>query len=454
MEAHLPNLPSEVAIPYTPWVNRNLRVGQAFVHHSTADIRVVLAGRQSGKSMTGIAEISHWAMSAPNQILWWVTASLKTKDKAWRDLKAHIPKDIVAKTHEVDLRIELGNGSIIKIRSAEAPESFVSESLDGVVCDEFGQWKPGIWYQGLMPMFGTKKMRALFIGTPRGKNWAHDLYKRGRAADGSALAFPVVFAEEVALPSGPVKVETTYQSFRWTSYDSPYANLAVLEEARRSTPKDIFAQEYMAEALDNSSGVFSKVRERVMFQPAQADQYTVVGADFARKRDYSCFIPMNSRRQAISVVRTQEDWPVQQQRLAHLAISNNFARIVGDEASPGDPVIQGLRVAGLQVEGVNTNGSLKRTLIEGLRLAFEQGTISIPNDETLIDELESYEYEVLPSGQLHYGAPSGKHDDTVIALALALWGQRASIYAYADPGHQTSSYMGRSSSGSYLRRAG
>lgn len=441
-----------LTISYVPWVNRDLRVGQAYVHHSTADIRVVLAGRQSGKSMTGIAEISQWAMSAPNQILWWVTASLKTKDKAWRDLKSHIPKDIVTKTNEVDLRIELGNGSMIRIRSAEAPESFVSESLDGVVCDEFGQWKPDIWYRGLMPMFGTKKMRALFIGTPRGKNWGFDLYKRGRHADGSALDSPVVFSEEVSIPGGEtVKVETTYQSFRWTSYDSPYANLAVLEEARRSTPKDIFAQEYMAEALDNSSGVFSKVRERVVYQPVQADQFTVVGADFARKRDYSCFIPMNSRRQAITVHRSQDDWPVQKATLARIAIANNFARIIGDEASVGDPVIQELRQSGLSVEGVNTNGPLKRTIIEGLRLAFEQGTISIPNDETLIDELESYEYEVLPSGQLHYGAPSGKHDDTVIALGLALWGQRASMYAYVDQ-QQTSSYLRRGGS-SYMRRA-
>ena len=61
---------------------------------------------------------------------------------------------------------------------------------------------------------------------------------------------------------------------------------------------------------------------------------------------------------------------------------------------------------------------MKETIITNLRLAFENSTIGIPDDQVLIDELEAYEYEILPSGRLSYGAPEGKHDDTVIALAL------------------------------------
>jgi len=36
-------------------------------------------------------------------------------------------------------------------------------------------------------------------------------------------------------------------------------------------------------------------------------------------------------------------------------------------------------------------------------------------------ELESFTYDILGSGLIHYGAPEGLHDDTVIALALAAW---------------------------------
>jgi len=39
----------------------------------------------------------------------------------------------------------------------------------------------------------------------------------------------------------------------------------------------------------------------------------------------------------------------------------------------------------------------------------------------LIDELEAFEYSVTENGNVRTGAPSGYHDDTVIALALAAW---------------------------------
>jgi hypothetical protein len=54
----------------------------------------------------------------------------------------------------------------------------------------------------------------------------------------------------------------------------------------------------------------------------------------------------------------------------------------------------------------------------------EQRRIAIPSEDLwpeLIDELESFQYSVLDSGTVRSGAPSGQHDDCVIALALAAW---------------------------------
>ncbi|MBI3282164.1 MAG: hypothetical protein HYZ57_20275 [Acidobacteria bacterium] len=45
--------------------------------------------------------------------------------------------------------------------------------------------------------------------------------------------------------------------------------------------------------------------------------------------------------------------------------------------------------------------------------------IRILNDPVLIGELCAYRGEVLPRGLMRCTAPSGQHDDTVIALALA-----------------------------------
>ena len=37
-------------------------------------------------------------------------------------------------------------------------------------------------------------------------------------------------------------------------------------------------------------------------------------------------------------------------------------------------------------------------------------------------EMKRYEYQIGPTGQISYAAPSGYHDDCVMALALAVWG--------------------------------
>jgi hypothetical protein len=421
---------AEIPVEYAAWRNAEKGVGQWYVHQSTARFRTVMAGRQSGKTQTGIAEIGVDALANPGHIDWWIAPNYKVKDRAWRGLLSFIPKEAIKKKNETENRLVLINGSEVFVKSADAPDSLVSEGLNFAVCDEAGQWKEDAWVRGIRPMFTATGGRALLIGTPRGKNWFHRLWLMGRQGAGK---------------------DADYESFRWASADSPFSDPKDLAEARKNLPSDIFKQEYEADPLDNSAGVFRGVRNCIRTH-ASVDPMTVIGADFARKHDFSCFIPMNSARQALGVYRSQEDWPLQKQQIAVLVVKHDFARIIADDAGIGDPLVQELRAAGFQVEGVNTGGPLKRVLIENLRLAFEQGTVGIPDDNVLINELEAYEYEVLPSGQLRYSAPEGQHDDTVIALALALWGQRGSFGMFVQP-NQRSSYMGQAvgaGSGSYM----
>ena len=42
-----------------------------------------------------------------------------------------------------------------------------------------------------------------------------------------------------------------------------------------------------------------------------------------------------------------------------------------------------------------------------------------------MEELKRFQYEILPSGAVRLGAPSGAHDDCVISLALANHGVAA-----------------------------
>jgi len=45
--------------------------------------------------------------------------------------------------------------------------------------------------------------------------------------------------------------------------------------------------------------------------------------------------------------------------------------------------------------------------------------IGLINEPKLVNELQAYTMERMPSGSFRYNAPSGMHDDLVIATALA-----------------------------------
>lgn len=413
---------------YTPWANIERGVGQAYVHASRAKFRLLMCGRQSGKTICAVAEICWDAMAHPGHVGWWVCVNLETKATAWEALVNFLPPEVVAQKNKVERSIRLTNGSQIWVKSAAAEDSLVSASLDFVVCDEAALWKEGVWDGGISPMLTARPdARVIFASTPRSKNWFYRMWLKGKNG------------------------EPGYESFTWKSEDSPYTDKDHLAERKRNMRADLYSEEFEADPLDTRGGMFRNVRACIVNAPVQADRFTVIGADLARKGDFSAYIPMDSSRRALFVERSQEDWPVQKARLARLSIEMNFARIIADSAAAGDVVVQDLRAAGIAVEAVPTNShEVKRNVIDNLAVAFENGTVKIPEDPVLIDELESYTYQQLPSGLYRYTAPDGGHDDTVIALALALWGQRG---AMSRPQNRTSqSYLGRQRGESYLSR--
>jgi hypothetical protein len=76
----------------------------------------------------------------------------------------------------------------------------------------------------------------------------------------------------------------------------------------------------------------------------------------------------------------------------------------------------------------------KLRLMQRLVAAFQGNELKIP-DGWLINELESFEFQYTATG-VRYEAPSGFHDDGVMALALALygWDRVQGVVPEAPPG--------------------
>jgi len=124
------------------------------------------------------------------------------------------------------------------------------------------------------------------------------------------------------------------------------------------------------------------------------------------------------------------DYTLQRGRLQALYDRWRPSKIIAESNSIGEPIVEELLRAGLPVSAFNTTNASKAAIIEGLALAFEQGTISILSDPILLGELQAFAAEPLPGGMLRYAAPGSGHDDTVMALALAWSVLRESYMPY------------------------
>lgn len=199
---------------------------QLEIFNSKARFRVVMAGRQSGKSYFVKWDMIIFALTHANSLVWYVAPTYgQAKSICWRDLIQLIPKEAVHKIHETELFIEMVNGSRIELKGCDNENSLRGRAPDYIVLDETAFMQQHIWEEILRPALTTKKARATLIGTPNGKNWFWKLWQESN-----------------------IGIDQSFQAFKFTTFDNPHIDHVELEMAKRQTRSStVFNQEYMAE---------------------------------------------------------------------------------------------------------------------------------------------------------------------------------------------------------------
>jgi len=101
------------------------------------------------------------------------------KEIAWMYLK-DFAKPVIKKAKESELSIELINGAKISIFGADNPDSLRGLYFDGVILDEFGDMRPSVWGEVVLPTLVDRRGWAVFIGTPKGKNHFWKLHETSK----------------------------------------------------------------------------------------------------------------------------------------------------------------------------------------------------------------------------------------------------------------------------------
>lgn len=85
-----------------------------------------------------------------------------------------IPKEILKKIDNHEMKIELKNGSIIRLVGSDS-DSLVGSAIRGIVLSEYSLIRPNVWGK-IEPMLLERNGWAVFNGTPRGENHFYHLY--------------------------------------------------------------------------------------------------------------------------------------------------------------------------------------------------------------------------------------------------------------------------------------
>jgi phage FluMu gp28-like protein len=379
------------------------RDSQRLVFASPARFLVLDAGRRFGKSLTGLNWLLAGACEMPREN-WYVSPIYGQGKMAFRTFlsAAHKGKaeGVFKNISHSEMRVEFVNGAAMTFKSADNPDNLRGEGLHRVVVDEAARVKREVWEAILRPAVSDTRGRVLFISTPKGKNWFYELYTRGQ---------------------DPLQAE--FKSWKFPTSDNPKVSAADILQARQSLPVDVFSQEYLAEFLENSAGVFRNIGEcigSIREEPLPGKEY-FAGLDLARLTDFTVLTILDGAGRQVYWDRFNLlDWTVQKERIIPV-IRRYRAKLNVDATGVGDPIYEDLRRAGLNVQGYKFTADSKKKLIETLMIGFDQKKISILDEKVQTNELEIFEYAIGSSGMVHYSAPEGYHDDAVIALALAYW---------------------------------
>lgn len=273
---------SDLNVQFTPW--------QAEVWEAPSRFKVVAAGRRCGKSYLAAWALLINALKAEKGWTFYVAPTQgQARQIMWRIL-LELGHPVIKKSHINNLDIELINGQTIGLRGADRPDTMRGVSLNYLVLDEYADIKSETWEEVLRPALSDMKGHALFIGTPKGRNWFYDLYAYASLNE-----------------------DPEWSAFHYTSYDNPFLSKEEIDAAKRSMSSHAFRQEFMASFEAKGSEMFKEEWVTVVDDSnVEGDYYVAI--DLAGFQDVSKKRSKNSRldNTAMAVVKVgEEGWFVE-----------------------------------------------------------------------------------------------------------------------------------------------
>ena len=259
---------------------------QTKVWNDKSRFKVVAAGRRTGKSRLAAWMLIVEALQAERGHVWYVAPTQgQARDIMWQTL-LELGHNVIDSSHVNNMQIKLVNGATISLKGADRPETMRGVSLKFVVLDEYADMKPSVFEQILRPALADLKGKALFIGTPMGRNHFYELYTYGDSGK-----------------------DQDYKSWHFTSFDNPLLDPNEIETARKSMSSFAFRTEFMASFEAASGGIFKEEWVKYSDEEPKIGRY-YIAVDLAGFENVAAATTAKKKRldqSAIAIVKITPD---------------------------------------------------------------------------------------------------------------------------------------------------
>jgi len=355
---------------------------------------VTEAATKAGKTVGAIAWQCERVMRCTRHGNHWWIAPIYAQAEIAYTRAARMFKGM-CKTNKTSLKLTFPNGAVWWFKSAEKPDNLYGEDVYSVVFDEFTRAREEAWY-AIRSTITATEAPVRFIGNVSGRGWGYRLARKAESGE-QGWAYHIITAAD-AVEAGVLEAKE-------------------IEDAERTLPRHIFRELYFCEPSDDGGNPFGIQHIDACTIDTLSDEKPVVfGIDLARKVDWTVIVGLDEYDQVCYFDRWQRvPWSETIKRI--VSVVGESPALV-DATGVGDPVVEQLGKDYPNFEPFVFTSKSKQALMEGLSVAIQSHEVGFPDGQIKV-ELECFEYKLSGSGY-SYSAPTGLHDDCVMALALAV----------------------------------
>lgn len=139
---------------------------------------VLVAHRRCGKTVACLNDVIRRAITEgkrDGRYAYMAPYLSQSKAVAW-DYLLRYAEPAIARSNQSELWVELHNGARIRLFGADNADAIRGVFLDGIVLDEYADFRPKVWGEIIRPLLADRQGWATFIGTPKGHNAFWDIY--------------------------------------------------------------------------------------------------------------------------------------------------------------------------------------------------------------------------------------------------------------------------------------